>query len=378
MKRLSSILLILALLSGCAGTAGSSAGGNTTAGNTPGGNTPGGNTPAAETTANQNGGTGGETAALAEETTLEQGVAEDLTKLTFVLDWTPNTNHTGIYVAQKLGYYAEAGLAVEIQNPPEDGAEMLVAAGRADIGVSFQDYLAPAFASENPMPLTAIAALAAHNTSGIISLKEDGITSPAKLEGKVYSTWGLPVEQAIMKQVVEDDGGDWAKVALFTAYVENIEAALKTQVDAVWVYYGWDGIALQQAGLETNYWNFKDINPVFDFYSPVLITNNTYLAEHPAEVRAFLEATRKGYQYAIDNPAEAAQILLEAAPGLDPGIVEASQTWLSDQYIADSPRWGYMDQTRWDNFYRWLWDKKLIDVEIPAGTGFTNDYLPAA
>ncbi len=359
MKKVCSLLLAASLLlSACSGSS------NTT------------------TTAGGNGTTEGEggngtTAALAEEETPENtGTSAELQKITFVLDWSPNTNHTGLYVAQKLGYYAEAGLDVEIQNPPEDGAEVLVAAGRADIGVSFQDYLAPAFASENPMPLTAIAALAAHNTSGIVSLKDDDITSPAKLEGKVYSTWGLPVEQAIMKQVVEDDGGDWSKVELFTAYVENIQAALQTQVDAVWIYYGWDGISLEQAGLESNYWNFKDINPVFDFYSPVLFTNNTFLAEHPDEVRAFLEATRKGYQYAIDNPTEAAGILLEAAPGLDQGIVEASQTWLADQYIADSPKWGYMDQTRWDNFYAWLWEKGLIETEIPAGTGFTNDFLP--
>ena len=59
----------------------------------------------------------------------------DLEKVTFVLDWTPNTNHTGLYVAQELGYFEEAGLEVEIQQPPEDGAAVLVASGRADFGV---------------------------------------------------------------------------------------------------------------------------------------------------------------------------------------------------------------------------------------------------
>ncbi|NLM19487.1 MAG: ABC transporter substrate-binding protein [Clostridiaceae bacterium] len=303
-------------------------------------------------------------------------VLPELQNINFVLDWTPNTNHTGIYVASELGYFAEEGLTVDIQSPPEDGAEALVAAGRADIGVSFQDYLAPAFAMENPLPLTAIATLINHNTSGIVSLKDKEITSPAKLEGHTYATWNLPIEQAILKQVMADDQGDWSKVELFPSTVTDIQASLQTQVDAVWIYYGWDGVALEQTDLETNYWYFKDINPVFDYYSPLLFANNNFLGKNPNAVRAFLHAVNKGYQYAIDNPEKAADILLQAAPGLDREIVVASQKWLANEYISDAPYWGYIDAERWNGFYAWLWEKELIEHEISAGMGFTNEYLP--
>ena len=96
----------------------------------------------------------------------------------------------------------------------------MVATGKAQFGVDFQDYLAPAYLSD--LPVTAVAALIQHNTSGIISLKEKGMTSPKDLEGRTYATWDLPVEQATMKNVVESDGGDWSKVNLASVTVTDV------------------------------------------------------------------------------------------------------------------------------------------------------------
>ena len=139
---------------------------------------------------------------------------EALTDITFVLDWTPNTNHTGIYVADALGYYEEEGIHLNIVQPPEDGATPMVASGQAQFGIDFQDYLAPVFSSEEQMPVVAVAAILQHNTSGIISLSEDEITSPSGMEGKNYATWSLPIEQAMLKNVVEADGGNFENVNL--------------------------------------------------------------------------------------------------------------------------------------------------------------------
>ena len=115
-------------------------------------------------------------------------------KLKLVLDWTPNTNHTGLYVAMEKGYYKDAGIELEIVQPPEDGAEVLVASGKADFGISFQDTLAGALSKADPLPIKAVAAITQHNTSGIMSRKGDGITTPKGLEGKKYATWDLPIE----------------------------------------------------------------------------------------------------------------------------------------------------------------------------------------
>lgn len=179
-----------------------------------------------------------------------------------------------------------------------------------------------------------------------------------------------------MQNVVENDGGDWSKVNLASVTVTDVISALQTNIDAVWIYYAWDGIATQVKGLDTNYFYFKDINPVFDYYTPVLVANNDYLEQNPETAKAFLAAVAKGYEYAIENPEEAAEILCEADPTLDSEIVLSSQQWLADQYKAEVDRWGYIDPSRWDAFYQWLWENQLIEEEIPAGFGFSNDYLP--
>lgn len=299
------------------------------------------------------------------------------TKISFVLDWTPNTNHTGLYVAKEKGYFDEAGLDVEIVQPPEDGAEMLVGSGKAQFGVSFQDYLPPALSGDGAIPITAVAALVQHNTSGIISLKGKGIDRPKGLEGKKYATWDLPIEKATLKKVVEDDGGDFSKVNLIPSTVTDEVSALQSNtVDAIWVYYGWAGIATEQAKLDTDFFAFKDIDPVFDYYSPVVIGNNDWIAKNPDATKAFLAALKKGYEYAIDDPDGAADILLKNAPELNAEQVKASQQYLSKEYKSDVARWGYIDPARWSAFFKWINDNKLSETEVPENGGFTNDYLP--
>lgn len=299
--------------------------------------------------------------------------------VTIVLDWTPNTNHTGLYVAQANGYFEQAGLNVEIIQPPEDGAEALVASGKAQFGVSFQDSLAPAFSSNSPMPVTAVAAIIQHNTSGIISRANEGISTPKGLEGKKYATWDMPVEKATIRDVMEADGGDFDLVELIPSTVTDDVSALKSgAVDAIWIFYGWAGIACEEAGLDTDYFEFADIDPVFDYYTPVIIGNNSWLSENPETAKAFLEAVSKGYNYAVENPEKAADILMEAVPELksNRALVYESQKYLSKEYISDASRWGEFDPARWAGFYNWLNENELLENKLDINYGFTNEYLP--
>ena len=303
----------------------------------------------------------------------------DLKKITFVLDWTPNTNHTGLYVAMEKGWFEEAGLSVEVVQPPEGGAEMLVGSGKAQFGVSFQDYLAPALMGKDALPITAVAAVIQHNTSGIVSRKGEGMHTPKGLEGKQYATWDLPVEKATMKTVMEADGGDFDKVTLIPSTVTDEVSALQSRsVDAIWIFYAWASIACEVAGLETDYFAFADIDPVFDYYTPVIIAENEFLKEEPETAKAFLAALAKGYEYAMENPTDAADILMKAAPELknNQELVYASQKYLAEQYTADADKWGVFDADRWNAFFNWLNDNGLVENTIPENTGFTNDYLP--
>ena len=162
--------------------------------------------------------------------------------------------------------------------------------------------------------------------------------------------------------------------------VTDEPAALEAkQTDAIWIFYGWGGINAELRGMDFDYWNFRDINPVFDYYTPVIIANNAFLEESPDVARAFMEATAKGYEYAVENPKEAADMLIEGdntgSLSGSQDLVYASQEWISGQYVSDASAWGVIDPARWDAFYTWLYENKLTDTDL-TGKGYSNDYLP--
>lgn len=306
----------------------------------------------------------------------------DKTDITMCLEWTPNTNHTGLYVALEKGYYEEAGLNVSIVQPPENSAATQVcAAGQAQFSIEAQDTLAAAYTSDTPLGITAVAAILQHNTSGIISKAGSGMDKPAGLTGNTYLTWDSPIEKAMLENVVNNDGGDWSKVTLEPNTVTDEAQDVNVNPNhAIWVFYGWGGLNAKVNNIDVDYFYFKDINPVFDYYTPVIIANNDFLNENPEAARAFMEATAKGYEYAANNPEEAAEILIKcddtgALAGSEELVTE-SQKWISQQYIADADKWGYIDSERWNTFYKWLWDNNLIEKKIDDNFGFTNDYLP--
>lgn len=303
---------------------------------------------------------------------------ETAEKITIILDWTPNTNHTGLYVAQAKGYYAEAGLEVAIEQPPEGDALVLAATGKAPFCITTQEAVGAGLALEEPMPVTAVAAILNHNTSGILSLKEKKIERFKDLEGKNYGTWDVPIYDEILKDAVTSDGGDFSKINMVTNNATDTITALQTDFDAVWVYYGWDGIIAQVKGLETNYLPFNEINPVFDYYTPVIAANNEFLTQNPDTVRRFMVATSKGYEYAAEHPEEAAEILLSFAPEIGEDVAFASQAYLSGEYMRDQESWGKIDQNRWDQFFAWMYEKGMIAKRIEPGVGMDNQYLPAA
>lgn len=305
----------------------------------------------------------------------EKRPQKDLTEITMVLDWTPNTTHTGLYVALKKGYFQKEGLDVTLVEPPEDGATNMVAAGEAEFGIGFQDDLAENFSSNTQLPVTAVAALIQHNQTGFISLARNEVDTPAKIAGHSMATSDETIEQAMVRALVEAGGGDFFQISMESTYVDDVAATLDAGIHVVLGDYGWDVIACERQGMQINYLSLREQNEIFDYYSPVVIANNTFLTEKPDMAKAFLRAVREGYQDAVMNPAEAAKILLEEASDLDQDLVESSQRYMSQQYIADSSAFGVFDAERWNRFYNWINEKKLFQNEIPEGTGFTNEFL---
>ncbi len=304
---------------------------------------------------------------------------DGLKEIIFCLDWTPNTNHTGLYVALEKGYYEDAGFDVKIVQPPEGGATLMCASGQAQFAIDAQDTIAASFDLDNPIEVTAVAAILQHNTSGIISRAGEGLDTPKGLEGKTYATWDSPIEQEMIKYAMKISGGDFSKVNLIPNAITNEAAALEAkQTDAVWIYYGWSGINAEISGLDFDYWDFASITEELDYYTPIIIANNKYLKDNADDAKAFMEATKKGYEYAAENPKDAADILIN---GDETGslrgceeLVYKSQEWISKQYISDAKEWGVIDETRWNKFYKWLYENKLTSNDL-TGKGFSDEYL---
>lgn len=308
---------------------------------------------------------------------------QQLKKITVSLDWTPNTNHTGLYVALANGYYKDMGLDVSIVQPPEGDAITACASGKVEFAIGNQDILAPVFGSDddtNVDNITAVAALLQHNTSCLAAQKGSGLNSAKDMQGKQYLTWQTPIDLAIVKSAVEADGGDFSKVEQVPNVVTDEAQDFKANPEHInWIFYGWGGINCEINGVDIDTLFIKDLNETFDYYTPVLVANNQLIADDSETVKAFLSATKKGYEYAIENPEKAAQILIDSD---DTGslkgseeLVYESQKYLSKQYIADAEKWGYIEPERWNDFYNWVSENNLTDKKIPENTGFSNDYL---
>ncbi|MFZ5599349.1 MAG: ABC transporter substrate-binding protein [Bacillota bacterium] len=305
----------------------------------------------------------------------QQAKQEEPKKVTVVLDWFPNTNHTGLYVAKDKGFYKEQGLEVEIIQPGQGStADQLVAAGKADFGISYQESITQARATG--IPLVSIAAVIQHNTSAFASLKQANITSPKDFEGKRYGGWGSPVEEAVIKAVMEKAEADPGKVQNITLGATDFFASIGRDADFEWIYYGWDGVEAKRRGMDLNLIMLKDLDPALDYYTPVIATSEKHIAEQKDLVKKFMAATGQGYRWSIENPAGAADILIKNAPELNAELVKASQDWVSRKYQEDAPRWGEQREEVWSRYANWMFERKLIPQNIEAKKAFTNEFLP--
>jgi len=301
-----------------------------------------------------------------------------LDEVTVVLDWTPNTNHSGVYLARANRLYRDAGLDVRIIEPGDAGALQLLATGRADLAFAAQEELVPARAEG--VPVVALAAVVQHNTSSLLALEGAGIRTPADLVGHTYGGFGGPLEKALVQELVRCSGGDPSKVRFAEVGDVDYRVGLqKRQYDFVWIYDGWDKIRLAELdGLDVSTIPFLDhTDCIPDWYTPLLATSESAIQKRPDLLKRFMAATSRGYRAAMARPDEAADALLESVPELDPDLVRRSARYLAGRYADDPRAWGHQDSAVWQRFTTFLADAGLTEGEINVDDAFTNQFLPA-
>lgn len=299
-------------------------------------------------------------------------------EVTLILDYLPNTNHTGIYVAQEKGYFDEVGLKVNIIEPGDnETSATLVAVGKGEFGVSYQEDVTYARAAKEPLPIKAIATVIQHNTSGFVSLTSSNINNPKDFEGKTYAGWQSPSEEAVIQAVMKQANADASKLKMVGADGSGF-ASLGKGVDLQWEFEGWAVVRGRMDGYELNYTPLKDLDERLDYYTPVIITNDDMITNDPETVKSFLAAVKKGYEYAIAQPEESAEILHKIIPDTDLDFLKESQAYLSKEYRKDSETWGLMKDEVWNGYTDFMFEYGLIDHKLEASEQYTNEFLKYA
>jgi len=175
---------------------------------------------------------------------------------------------------------------------------------------------------------------------------------------------------------MEKDGAKLEDVEIVQLGAADLFTATQKDVDFVGIFYAWTGIEAELKGADYNFMKRTDYAEELNSYSPVIITSEKVIEEQADVVKAFMEATAKGYNFAIENPEEAAELLLQAEPDLDPELVKRSQEWLADQYQADAEKWGIQEEERWEIYANFMYENELIEENIDASEAFTNEFIP--
>jgi ABC-type nitrate/sulfonate/bicarbonate transport system substrate-binding protein len=308
----------------------------------------------------------------------------DEDEISVQLDWTPNTNHIGIYVALANGWYEEAGIKVDVLPYTDINPDTVVANGKADVGISFPPNLI--FSRAAGLDLISIAAVLQRNVTELAVLDSSEIKRPRDFDGKVYAGFGLPFEEPHIKTVVKADGGkgEFTTATLSTAAYEALYAK---RADFSEIYVAWEGIEAELRGIKLRTFRYDDFG-VPDFPGVVLVADKKNVEKKEDALRKFIAATKRGYEYAAQNPEQAAKIFSDyvgAETFPEPDMVRLSSIKLGPSMLTSSGSWGMQDAKAWNDYTNWLIGQgvvvdsndKPISGELRGGPLFTNQLFEA-
>ena len=303
----------------------------------------------------------------------------------FALDWTPNTDHTGLYVAKSKGWYRDAGIELKVLPYGALPPEGLMDAGQADCGISFQDSLT--FAVAGGARIRSVMAILQHTASAIAVLADSGITRPRQLDGKTYAGFGYANEEPTLRAVIKADGGT-GTFKIVQADSTAYEALYEHKADFTIPFLAWEGVEAAERGIKLRTFAFSNYG-FPDFYQVVLACSTDFLERHPDVARRFLAATQRGFAFAATDPVEAAAILVAENPGVfdaNPKLpVDSAKFLASGGYLVDaSGRVGYQTLDKWTSYSKFLYDQGLLTdpegkpLKAPPDYAslFTNEFLP--
>lgn len=299
-------------------------------------------------------------------------------KLTLALDWTPNINHIGFFVARDKGFFKNNGIDIDILNPSDDDYQVTpakkVELGLAQFALCPTESIISYQTKSNPFDLVAVAAILQEDLSAIAVNKASNINTPKDLNKKTYSSYKARYEDGIVKEMIKNDGG---KGELEITYPDKLgiwNTLLNGEADATWVFLNWEGIEAKEFSDRLKYFKMKDYEIPYS-YSPVIATSLSKAKENLDTYKAFLQASKEGYLYCQNNSEEAVEILSKYIAKSDQKIDLNAALTMSHPHFGNKTDWGVIDNSVITKFLDWLKSTNLESSSIRSKDVYTNEFL---
>ena len=303
-----------------------------------------------------------------------------LKELDVVLDWYPNAVHAFIYDAIEKGYYEEEGLKINIRFPSNaNDALSLVAAEKADLGVYYMQDVITTKTNQN-IPVKSIASIVQEPMNIFLSLKDKNITSPKDLNGKTIGYGGTELSQAITKYTIENAGGTYDESKVIDVGFDLMASMTTGQVDAtIGCLLNHEVPQMEEEGFEVNYFTLEECG-IPSYYELVFVANDEAIKTDAETLKAFLRASKKGFEDMKNNPDAALKILLdnqnaENFPLSESVEIKSMSTLLPSMEKDGAP---FLSQTEeaWQENIDWLYEQGLISEKKDVSEFMTTELIP--
>lgn len=299
-------------------------------------------------------------------------------QLHLALDWTPNINHIGFFVAQAQGFYAAEGIEVHISDPSADNYSLTpakkVELGEANFALCPTESLISYQTKKDPFPLKAIAAILQEDLSAIVVRKDSQIRSPKDLEGKTYASYQARYEDDIVRQMIRNEGGKGDLQVIYPEKLGIWNTVLSGKYEATWIFMNWEGVQVKSLGEELRAFKLADYQIPYS-YSPVLACNGNQIKDKKDAYRRFLKGSAAGFRFSQEQPEKAIQILQDLLPAHDQNIDLREALQLTAPHFSKGKIWGYLDEERVREFLSWLRKNKLEHSELEVKSLVSNELL---
>ena len=296
-------------------------------------------------------------------------------KIKLALDWTPNINHIGFFVAKEKGFYKENDLKVEFLTPdlddylitPAKKVEMNI----SDFGLCPTESLISFRTKKNPFILKGLMTIFQEDVSAIATVESNNILRPKHLDGRSYASYKARYEDKIVKKMIINDGGIGNLKIFYPKRLGIWNTLIENKYDSTWIFINWEGVEASKKNIDLELYKMSDFGIPYS-YSPILFSSSDYINNNSNTVKKFIESSRKGFIYCYENMDEAVSILNKFVPITDKGIDLIECLKISIDHFGSRENFGKIDLKKIDIFLKWLKDNNIENNSFIANDIISN------